>query len=77
MLVLRQKLDACRPVCQCGVVPCPQAKLKLCVTCGDIKPTVCRKGPCVASRKPLRLTMREDAAPLALPEPQGMLELCE
>ena len=56
----RAAFDACTPVCTCGLVPCPQTKLKLCPTCGDIKKTVCRKGPCVAARAPLLLTMREE-----------------
>jgi len=68
-LALRQAFDLCTPICQCGAAPCPQAKLKLCTTCGDIKPIVCRKGPCVAARQPLMLTMCEEAMPLALPAP--------
>ena len=52
----------CTPSCQCGVTPCPQAKLKLCQTCGDIKSHVCRKGPCVAARQPLLLTYQEQEA---------------
>ena len=68
-LALRQAFDKCTPVCQCGLTPCPQAKLKLCATCGDMKGQLCRKGPCVAAREPLMLTMREEAAPLALPAP--------
>lgn len=66
---LRAAFDLCQPKCKCGLVPCPQEKLKLCLTCGDIKKTVCRKGPCVAALEPLMLTMREgaaDGAPLAL-----------
>jgi hypothetical protein len=59
-LALRAAFDLCTPTCQCGESPCPQAKLKLCATCGDIKPTICRKGPCMATRQPLLLTMRED-----------------
>ena len=68
-LTLRQAFDLCTPICQCGETPCPQAKLKRCTTCGDIKPTVCRKGPCVAARQPLMLTMCEEALPTALPAP--------
>ena len=60
-------------MCQCGIVPCPQAMLKLCATCGDIKKRVCCKGPCVAARQPLLLTMHEEpTAPLALPAPVEM-----
>lgn len=39
----REAFDKCTPACQCGVVPCPQASLQLCATCGDIKKHLCRK----------------------------------
>ena len=44
-----------------GEKPCPQAKLILCATCGDIKGNVCRKAACVAAAQPLMLTMREES----------------
>ena len=46
----REAFDLCQPVCQCGFCPCPQAALKLCPTCGDIKKHLCRKAACVAAR---------------------------
>ena len=64
----------CQPVCTCGVVPCPHEKMLLCATCGDIKKTLCRKGPCVAAREPPRLTMREEAAPEPAPAAAAALE---
>ena len=67
---MRVAFDKCTPIFQCGLAPCPQAKLKLCGTCGDIKPHACRKAKCVAARRPLMLTMSKEAAaaPLALLE---------
>lgn len=56
----RVAFDLCTPLCRCGVVPCPQAKLKLCATCGDIKRLECRKAACVAARGPLLITMRAE-----------------
>ena len=70
----RVAFDLCTPLCRCGVVPCPQASLQLCATCGDIKKTLCRKSACITAREPLRLTMREEvlaleAAPALANEP--------
>ena len=52
----------CHPVCQCGFVPCPQAKLHYCDKCGDVKKAACRKSACVG-QGPLLLTFRP-AVPL-------------
>ena len=65
---LRAAFDLCKPHCTCGVVPCPHEKMQLCTTCGDIKKLLCRKGPCVAAREPLRLTMRTEPLQLTMGE---------
>jgi len=80
---LRMAFDLCKPVCTCGIVPCPQEKMQLCETCGDIKKSICRKAVCVAARGPLLLTMKEgavpalEAAPATAKEPEVMVEAGE
>ena len=69
----RAAFDKCKPVCTCGVVPCPQEKMQLCATCKEIKPHACRVRACVAARQPLLLTMREE--PPALPAPAEAMEM--
>ena len=58
------RLDAfekCRGWCVCPrpIRPegCPAAGLSLCPTCGDLKPTVCRRKACLEAVRPLLLTM--------------------
>lgn len=63
----RAAFGLCKPVCKCGVVPCPQETLQLCAMCGDIKPNLCRKKACVDARGPLLLTMREETPALQAP----------
>ena len=53
----RQSFESCTPNCTCGEEPCPWAKMHLCLECGDIKGTVCRKKACVEKQAPLLLTM--------------------
>lgn len=66
----RARLEAfelCRAGCVCGATPCPSAGLHLCPTCGDLKPSVCRKKACASARTPLLLTMQPAALPPPLP----------
>ena len=69
--------EACHPVCTCGSIPCPQEKLQLCATCGEIKAHVCRVRACVAARKPLLLTVREGTEVPLLPAPEAVPMLTE
>ena len=63
----RLAFELCQGVCRCGLTPCPQAKLKRCDICGDIKSQVCRKAACLAARAPLLLTTQ--------PQPEPPLQL--
>ena len=54
----REAYNKCYPVCTCGADPCPWAGMHLCLTCGDIKRSICRKQSCTGSGQPLLLTMR-------------------
>ena len=64
--------NKCKPMCTCGLTPCPQAELVFCTVCKDIKKSMCRKAVCVAAKAPLMLTMAPEAIPapvLALQAP--------
>jgi len=45
--------NKCKPMCTCGLTPCPQAGLVFCTVCKDIKKSMCRKAVCVSQpRRP-------------------------
>ena len=73
---LKAAFELCAQGCQCGGVPCPMAKMKLCPVCGDIKTQFCRKKACTGAAAPLLLMGPPDeATPLALPAPPAALPL--
>lgn len=65
----------CGVTCSCEAewpAVCLVAGMKRCASCGDVKPRVCVKRPCVAARRPLAL-MPPAPPLLTLPAPTEAL----